>query len=133
MVGIVRSISFGLLLLALGCSAPSTWTGTWVGYRSIKAGPGQDPNVARQISKVAVRLHKNGRFELVEGTMPQEGFFKLEGDKAVLTVKQAAKHKVSEETEITLEKKEDGTLTYTNPAGLSPTPVVLAREAQREG
>ena len=150
MAGIERIISWRLLALLLGliglislialarisCSSNSfNFEGKWSGKRSLPNNEKGENPILNTIAKVDLDLKSNGRFTLLEGGIPKEGTYRTEGKKAFLKVdtfmdrpiEDQGKLAVDMNKEIELTAKEDGSLLFTDPAGLDPQSVRLER------
>jgi hypothetical protein len=83
--GIVKSISFGLLLFTAGCQQNDTLFGMWQGDRDWKRVDGVSESVARALSAVNLNLKPNGVFELTDAGLPITGQWVRSGNSVTLT------------------------------------------------
>ena len=139
MAGLLTGIVLFFLVLNL---VTKNWSGSsfnfvgdWRGFRDIKALPGEDPTILRQLSKLDLTVRPNGTFELVESGMPYEGKSRESGGTLYLRIETVMGKPVESEPaykkvgEIELELKplENGRLQFTDPAGFEKKPVVMER------
>ena len=126
-------------LIAAACSTNSfNFEGKWSGKRSLPNNEKGENPILNTIAKVDLDLKSNGRFTLLEGGIPKEGTYRTEGKKAFLKVdtfmdrpiEDQGKVAVDMNKEIELAAKEDGSLLFTDPAGLDPQSVRLERQKQ---
>jgi hypothetical protein len=138
-----RSARLALLLSLLSflfslpaCSNNSfNFEGKWSGKRSLANNEKGENPILNTIAKVELDLKPSGRFTLLEGGIPKEGTYRTEGQKAFLKVDTFMDRpiedqgelavKMNKEIELTVQK--DGSLLFTDPAGLDPQSVGLER------
>ena len=87
MAGMGRSISVVggravslLLLIAIGaCNSVSPFAGNWEGKRSLDFVPNTDPSIQYTASRVELTVSPDGRFTLVDRSLPLEGQIEPDG------------------------------------------------------
>ncbi len=123
-------------LFAVSCGASFQWAGTWTGKRNLSLPKGGDPSILATISKVELKIEENGRFELFEGGVHKSGTVRSEGRQAFLRVthfldrpiEAQGEAAVKMNQEILLSAQKDGSVIFTDPAGIADATVRLRRE-----
>lgn len=124
------------LLCLFNCGGPSfNFVGEWRGFRDIKALPGEDPTILRQLAKLDLTIKPNGKFELIESGLPYEGNTREQGGSMYLriqyvlgkSVESEPSYKKVGEIELELKPLESGKLQFTDPAGFDKKPIVMER------
>jgi hypothetical protein len=74
-----RAVSL-LLLIAIGaCNSVSPFAGNWEGKRSLDFVPNTDPSIQYTASRVQLTVSPDGRFTLVDRSLPLEGQIEPDG------------------------------------------------------
>lgn len=110
------------LALVAGCSDRSL-AGRYVGKRDIQ-GPA---HIAGTASKVELNLKPDGKFDLLNLSMPYAGDWQVLDGNIVLTIQTAAGVRQPKPTEIMVARVEDG-FELRDDRGLDPRPVLLRKE-----
>jgi hypothetical protein len=127
------------LIGGISCSGPSfNFEGHWVGKRNLPKKPGDNDTILNTIAKVDLRLLPTGRFELFEGGVPKAGTYRTSGETAYLSVTTFMDRPIEEQgsaavamnKEVQLKSQKDGSIIFSDPAGLWQEPVTLVREKE---
>lgn len=110
----------------------SAFQGTWKGKRDRPTQPNESPYVAETLRKVEL-IVKGDHFELLDYGIPLSGRIQVSGESATLRVDRAFDRPVDSkptDDQAPSAKIQNGKLSFSNPSGEDPTPVVLTRESQ---
>lgn len=137
--GIFRSISAATLLLLvllspIGCGSGFKWEGTWQGNRGLSVPPGANKALYHTLGDVKVTI-KSGQFTMRLESIPVTGSVRYEGEKAFLKIETRFGQRMDREAievqqankELELTAQKDGTISFVDPGGHFPEPVVLKR------